>query len=114
MDENKTNRKEELKELLHSRLEDPAVCMPSGDVELTEEEIWASHSYILREAIARNLPDALEIVDKNDLQNETVFLLADYLKLKVDMKIAELIAAPGLAKIITSIMATKEDFGDTL
>lgn len=114
MDEKNTDRKEELKKLLYGQLEDPTVCMPRGNFELTEDEIWNAYGYVIREGIARNLPDALITLGKDDLKDQTICLLADFLKLKIDMKVAELIAAPGLIEMINNLTASHEDFGDTL
>ena len=107
--------KEEMKELLRNRLEEPTVLASSvGFTELSEDDIWGCYSYVIREAISRNLPDALEMVERQQLQKETIFLLADYLKTKIDLKVAELIAAPGLAKMIEDIKHHHENFGDRL
>jgi peptidoglycan/xylan/chitin deacetylase (PgdA/CDA1 family) len=106
--------KKELKELLRNRLDEPTVFTSDGIKELSEDDIWGCYSYVIREAISRNLPEALEMVEKENLKNETVFLLADYLKLKIDLKISELIAAPALAQMIEDIKHHHENFGDRL
>lgn len=106
--------KNKLKELLKNRLEDPSVLTSDGLRELSEDEIWGCYSYIIREAISRNLPDALEMAEQQQLQDETVILLADYLKMKIDLKIAELIAAPALAQMVEKIKHRHENFGDRL
>jgi hypothetical protein len=106
--------KNELKELLRNRLDEPTVFTSDGIKELSEDDIWGCYSYVIREAISRNLPDALEMVEKENLKTETIFLLADYLKLKIDLKISELIAVPGLAQMVSEIQASHVNFGDRL
>lgn len=109
-----TNEKNDIKDLLKSRLEKPVLTTAEGIFDLSEDEIWNCYSYIIREAISRNLPDALEIAGQENLKSETICLLSDYIKLKIDLKVSELIAAPGLAKIIEDIKASSEKLGAKL